>query len=1032
MEQVVVWPGVNDPGWINLHCHLKNGNPAIKGGKDFVIGWPFKTVDELMSRAVRVQGSAQFFDCWFCTSQQRTHDTSSKTGKPKAKRHHSNATWLKALWVDVDVKPKPATWDAEHPGEPWTHYETVKEAWGALAAFRTRVGLPYPSAVVNSGGGLHVYWISDAPLTPADWRPYAEGLKGLLLREGVKCDTGLTTDDVRILRIPGTLNHKYSPPRPVNLVHLGQVYKFETALAFLKTFKSVNEAGNKSVTPEQPSTIPSWASSGGPNPAFAGLTGGEALAAGVEKHSGGPFRVDPEPIFEQCGFLREARATGGKDYDNPLWNLSVLCTAFMENGDVLAHEISKGHATYSAPDTQALYDRKVADRVERGIGYPSCATIAGAGCKACATCPLFPNGKSPLNIRRGSAKPRAVTATVTGGPVNLLLPDNYVLDANGIICELVRNKDDEEIPLPLFHSTIYDAWLQKEPDVIHLRCSYDKGNTIWTAVRVEDMMGPGYEKKLGAAKLLYTKHKARLETFFMAWVDIMRRAAEAQTPQAFGWYRESGAIKGFAYGGFIHRDDGTSAQAGLTDKVTQKRFSPAGELSPWHKAAGYILRQKRAELDVVIATSFAAPLIQLTGTTGAMVSAWGVSGVGKTYALEVGAAVWGHPKESKEVTSSTWKSVERRLASTVNLPVYWDEITNEPAQKNVFEMLMLSTGGVRGGRLKQNTEQMEKGTWSTLVSINSNLCFKEYVARCQPTHTAGLNRVLEYQVLHASGNTGQASPSEAAQALAQLDHHYGNVGFEYAKVLGSDHVAVQARLDAVLANLEKTLQPTPEDRFWVSTIATIIVGAEIARDRLEVPFDLERIITFLLKVFDENKKSRIDANVNPNSQQYATDFLTAFLKDHTMSSIWVDYTPAGAGRRPQPTAWKRLFPNSPLPNGVQVRYDQTSADIMLSRRALANWLKLKMNDTSLKIVLQSLANNYGAVEAKKTLSAGTPIPGGQEPVVVINAGRNPELMDEVMRQMPDQSLGASTGMSAAVVDTGITPADEQVTPNASS
>ena len=30
--------------------------------------------------------------------------------------------------------------------------------------------------------------------------------------------------------------------------------------------------------------------------------------------------------------MREALSTGGRDYDNPKWNLSVLCTAFMENG----------------------------------------------------------------------------------------------------------------------------------------------------------------------------------------------------------------------------------------------------------------------------------------------------------------------------------------------------------------------------------------------------------------------------------------------------------------------------------------------------------------------------------------------------------------------------------------------------------------------------------------------------------------------------------------------------------------------------
>jgi hypothetical protein len=34
-----------------------------------------------------------------------------------------------------------------------------------------------------------------------------------------------------------------------------------------------------------------------------------------------------------------------------------------------------------------------------GVGWPSCATIHGAGCNACGTCPHFTKKKSPLNIR---------------------------------------------------------------------------------------------------------------------------------------------------------------------------------------------------------------------------------------------------------------------------------------------------------------------------------------------------------------------------------------------------------------------------------------------------------------------------------------------------------------------------------------------------------------------------------------------------------------------------------------------------------
>src|SRR6202011_2572331 len=94
-----------------------------------------------------------------------------------------------------------------------------------------------PSAIVFSGGGIHVYWISKDALSPAEWQPYASGLKKLLLCHAIKCDSGLTTDIARVLRVPGTLNHKYDPPKPVQLSPLPlSLYNFDQQLAFLKRF----------------------------------------------------------------------------------------------------------------------------------------------------------------------------------------------------------------------------------------------------------------------------------------------------------------------------------------------------------------------------------------------------------------------------------------------------------------------------------------------------------------------------------------------------------------------------------------------------------------------------------------------------------------------------------------------------------------------------------------------------------------------------------------------------------------------------
>jgi hypothetical protein len=394
LEAVLPWPGAQNPGYINLHCHRKNTDPNRNGGKDFVVGWPFKTTDDFINRAQWVETAANYYDVWFCTSLQK-ESTTTKRGTPKAIRLARNSLLLKALWVDIDVKSN----------DP-KHYATKIDAINAVKQFCADTGMPLPTAWVDSGGGLHVYWISGTLLPEPEWRAYADGLKALLLQKGVLCDAGLTTDPARLLRVPGTLNHKYNPARPVKLLGksgLGKIYDFGTDLSFLKHFSTAQ------VRPRTPSTAPvadpiqPGTVFDAPDPAFATLDPRDgAVSAGI---STGPKLVDPFPIFEKCAFLGDALTNGGKDYDNPLWNLSVLSTAFMKNGNELAHEISKKHPAYSEAETQALYERKLADRA-RGIGPPRCVTIQGAGCKACGSCPFLAEGKTPLHLTA------PVTATV--------------------------------------------------------------------------------------------------------------------------------------------------------------------------------------------------------------------------------------------------------------------------------------------------------------------------------------------------------------------------------------------------------------------------------------------------------------------------------------------------------------------------------------------------------------------------------------------------------------------------------------------
>ena len=79
-----------------------------------------------------------------------------------------------------------------------------------------------PSALVEtSPGHFHGYWFLRNPVSPAVWEPASKGWS-----QKIGADPG-GWDATQVLRVPGTLNHKFNPPHVVTLdeFHPNRVYE---------------------------------------------------------------------------------------------------------------------------------------------------------------------------------------------------------------------------------------------------------------------------------------------------------------------------------------------------------------------------------------------------------------------------------------------------------------------------------------------------------------------------------------------------------------------------------------------------------------------------------------------------------------------------------------------------------------------------------------------------------------------------------------------------------------------------------------
>jgi len=125
-------------------------------------------------------------------------------------RTANNAAGAWTFIVDIDVGSDKAATGKGYPNP--------EEAEAELETFCEKAGLEKPSIVVNSGTGLHAYWCFDTFLEKEQWLAYAAKFKALMKSAGFRADAARTADISSVLRVPETLNFKYTPPRPVTLL----------------------------------------------------------------------------------------------------------------------------------------------------------------------------------------------------------------------------------------------------------------------------------------------------------------------------------------------------------------------------------------------------------------------------------------------------------------------------------------------------------------------------------------------------------------------------------------------------------------------------------------------------------------------------------------------------------------------------------------------------------------------------------------------------------------------------------------------
>ena len=737
------------------------------------------------------------FDLWVQRFQRREWNVffgvAKFSGEPdeegKRSRTKQDVAGLKAFWVDIDCGPT-------------KDYPSQSEALTALQQFCKSVGLSKP-VLVNSGRGIHAYWPLEEGISRAEWEPVAKRLKEVCASQGLHVDNSCF-EVARILRVPGTLNHKGDTPVPVELLSTGK----PTTLVTMRELLGVTE---------QPAVAPR---------SGRGLS---ALAQQIQNDIQNNFSYIMKRGENGCAQLNACYLERA-DLSEPRWFNALSIAKHCKDKDKAIHKLSSDHPDYDPAVTE--------QKIKHILGPHSCEQFESNNPGGCAGCPHAGKIKSPIVLGRvieeateedNTFEVEAENGTVTEYKIPEY-PFPYVRGKKGGVYRKAEGEEGEN--MLVYPYDLYVVKRMRDPNeggVVLIRSHTPKDGIEEFTISNSKITEPAEVRKELARRdiLLGKKHFDLLVDYIIrAAQDLRHRKKAEQMRNQFGW--ADGDSK-FITGDREICAEGTyhSPPSSVT-KALADYMLPQGSLEKWKEVFNLYGRKGLEGAAFAAATAFGAPLLKFSGQRGAIINLVSTnSGTGKTTTLYMCNSVWGHPERLCAKKDDTFNSKVFKIGVLNNLPVTFDEMSNtEP--KQLSELAYLITQGTGKDRMKASSNELRINltSWQTIALCSSNHSFYEKLESLKDAPQGEMMRIIEYTMDYSA-----AIDTETGKQMFdhQLMENYGHAGEIYARYIIEHYEEVKQLYQAMQSRIDERLKLTQRERFWSATVAANMTGIYIAR-----------------------------------------------------------------------------------------------------------------------------------------------------------------------------------------------------------
>jgi len=788
-------------------------------------------------------------------------------------RKADDCLYLKSFFIDLDVGPD-------------KDYDSKDEAHAALSKLIEKAGLPDP-VCIDSGGGVHAYWIMDEDIPKDEWVIYAEKFKVLCMGH-IAIDPVVTADAARVLRCPDSYNYKFTPPaRTLVLTDEIHVYSF-------KEFKEF-------IGEEAPVSINNLM---------------DMLPKGLDEDTKKILKLDNfETKFAKiadrsmegdgCGQIKYA-IENADNLSEPIWRTTLSVIKFCSDGDIWAHELFKGDKRYSKKDTD--------EKLRTIPGTLSCKEIDRLNPGVCSDCPHFGKLKNPLALGK-EFKPAAPTeereeyeegeeaqVTVRDKAHTQNVPDfpdflaPFLRGMNGgiyyqpspVFNKQTKKFEDQDAVLVINHDLYPFKRLVSPHDgeclMLRLHLPHDANREFLLPMKYVYALEKFKDIMASNGVFPTPKGEQILQQYIIKWGQYLQNTDRAEEMRMqMGWTDTDSFVIGmkeYAKEGVFEAPSSPFVR-GLSKYLTQK-----GTYERWKQSIDMLNRSTYEMHAYGLLCGFGAPLVKFTNVSGFTISFTGASGSGKTGAMYAGLSVMGDPK-GQAVFEATDNALTNRMVMLKNLMYGIDESSNHKPEKIADLVHKISQGSAKirlqGSVDAERTHLMGA---QTILFTTTNNPLTEKLGIFKEAADGENARLIEYLIGNPEG-----LDKDAEYIFDALKYNYGHAGPRFIEeLIRLGDTEIRAIIARWKTKFHLDFGRKTEYRYYDASITAPFAAGEIAVKAGIIDLDLERVYSVVL----DKILGIVNNVVQVNKKDYesvTTDFINKYhrgflvmLEDHRIRS----------------------------------------------------------------------------------------------------------------------------------------------------